>query len=61
MAITDTELKRLADLGLTNVEGLTIEAVKALGTLSDEELKALAKAQKSMSGRVHTMDGNIIF
>jgi hypothetical protein len=61
MAGVETDLKRLTDLGVRNAEGLTIEAIKALGTLSDEELKALVKAQQAVGGRVHTMDGNIIF
>jgi hypothetical protein len=63
MAATEVEaaVQRLTRLGFKDVEELPISAAKALSTLSDEELKALVHAQKSVKGKVHTMDGIIIF
>jgi hypothetical protein len=62
-AITDA-VSKLQRVGLTDLDQLPLGAVRVLADLSEDELRAIAKAQKDLAsaGILHPLDfGNILF
>jgi len=56
------QIAKLNRVGIADLDGVPMGAIKVLAEMSDEELRILAKAQRELSGRVRLLDfGNVLF